>query len=544
MWWRQAVFYEIYIRSFQDSNGDGIGDLNGIIDRLDYLADLGVDAIWITPFYPSPRVDFGYDVSDFEQIDPLFGTLGDFDHLIAAAHARGIRVIVDLVLNHTSNEHAWFLASRSSRDSPYRDWYIWRDGRGPGLPPNNWESAFGGPAWTFDERSGQWYYHCFYPEQPDLNWRNPAVEERMFATVAFWLDRGVDGFRLDAVNALFEDPELRDNPVLPEPELTLTGVRSQRALYTHRLPEMHGVLRRLRTFVERRAPSVVLISEAYVEQPEELVRFYGEADDEVHLPFNFFLAQVAALDAGAFRRTVESVFDACGPRWPSLVLSNHDIERACDRYATELAEVDGVAKMLAALLLTLRGSPFLYYGEEIAFRTAPPGTLNEVRDPVGRRFWPRYRGRDGERRPMPWSEGPGAGFTTGLPWLGLPPDAARRNVAAQLGEPESVLNFYRALVRLRRQRKSLSSGEYRALDGGRDIFSFLRQSDSDAVAIVLNMSRETRPLAVDPEEPSAARRWRVALGTHRREGVSLDLRDARLEGYEALVLEPGRESHP
>src|SRR6059058_2985104 len=293
-WWKQAVFYEIYIRSFQDSSDDGVGDLNGIARRLDYLADLGVDAIWITPFYPSPQVDFGYDISNHEEVDRQFGTLADFDALIAAAHPRNIKVVIDIVLNHLSDRHPWFLDSRSSRSSAYRDWFVWRDGRAPGEPPNNWESAFGGPAWTFDERTGQWYYHFFYAEQPDLNWRHPMVEARMFETLAFWIGHGVDGFRLDAVNTLFEDPDLQDNPQLPEPKVTLTGVRTQDFVNTRRLPELHDVLQRLRRYVDGRARDVVLISEAYVDEIDELVRFYGDNDDEMHLPFNFFLTQAPA----------------------------------------------------------------------------------------------------------------------------------------------------------------------------------------------------------------------------------------------------------
>src|SRR5436190_3422603 len=270
MWWNHAVFYEIYIRSFQDSNDDGIGDLNGITSRLDYLQDLGVTAISITPFYPSPQVDFGYDVADHENVDPLFGTLADFGHLVSEAHRREIKVVIDVILHHTSDQHPFFQASRTSRASAYRDWYVWRDGVAPERPPNNWESAFGGPAWTYDIDTGQWYYHFFYKEQPDLNWRNPEVEQRMFRTLAFWLNRGVDGFRLDAVNTLFEDPELRDNPPLCSRRVTLTGVYTQDSIYTRRLPEVHEVLRRLRAFVDHRAPGAVLISEAYVDAVSDL----------------------------------------------------------------------------------------------------------------------------------------------------------------------------------------------------------------------------------------------------------------------------------
>src|SRR3954471_1304892 len=485
-WWKHAVFYEIYLRSFQDSNGDGIGDLNGVTARLDYLADLGVDAVWLTPFYPSPQVDFGYDVSDHEQVDPQFGSLADFDRLVSAAHQRGLKVVLDIVLNHTSDRHPWFEASRADRSSDLRDWYVWRDGAPGGGPPNNWESAFGGPAWTFDPATGQWYYHFFYAQQPDLNWRNPDVERRMFDTVKFWIDRGADGFRLDAINTLFEDPALRDNPPLPEPRLTLTGVRTQDFVQTRRLPEVHDVLRRLRHFTDAHRPDTLLISEAYVDVVDDLVRLYGE-DDEVHLPFNFFLAQVPAFDAAAFKCAVEQVDGACGDRWPSLVLSNHDIDRAVDRLGAR-GNPEHVAKLLAMMLLTLRGSPFIYYGEEIGMRTEPPARLGGARGRVGRTFWPDYRGRDGVRRPLAWDNTPGGGFTTGAPWLGLASDAADRNIAEQSTEAGSLLNFYRELLAIRRQSAALREGRYRSLPSCTNVFAFLRESASEQMLVVLNMN--------------------------------------------------------
>ena len=539
MWWRSAIFYEIYIRSFQDSDHDGVGDLNGIARRLDYLADLGVDAIWVTPFYPSPQVDFGYDVSNYEDVDPRFGTLADFDRLIAEAHARRIKVVLDVVLNHTSDQHPWFGASRASRRSSFRDWYIWRDGAGPSSgtsPPNNWESVFGGPAWTFDEPSGQWYYHHFYSAQPDLNWRNPLVEERMCASLQFWIDRGADGFRLDAVNALFEDPELRDNPALPKPEVTLTGVRTQEFAHTSRLPEVHGVLKRLRRFVEQRAPECVLISEAYVDDVDELVAFYGE-DDEMHMPFNFLLAQVPRLDAREFRRVVERVERGVGPRWPSLVLSNHDIDRACDRYASP-THADRVAKLLATLLLTLRGTPFVYYGEEIGMRTWPPESLTEVRDPVGRVFWPLYKGRDGVRRPMSWvgvrhPSDTFRGFSQGDSWLGMSPDVDERNVQAQLAEPDSILNFYRSLARLRRGSNALRSGDYTALPSHPDVMAFARNAADERAIVVLNMSAEPRHAELQHD---SSRVFSVALGTNRLSRASIEMEALLLAPYEALIL--------
>ena len=533
-WWQHAVFYEIYIRSFQDSNDDGIGDLNGVLARLQYLQDLGIDALWITPFYPSPQVDFGYDVADHENVDPAFGTLTDLDRLCEEVHRRGMRIVLDIILNHTSDQHPFFVDSRSSRSSPSRDWYIWRDGAPDGGPPNNWESAFGGPAWTYDSPSGQWYYHFFYPQQPDLNWRNPDVERRMLATLEFWLNRGIDGFRLDAVNTLFEDSGLRPNPPLASPRVTLTGVYTQEFVHTRRLPEVHDALRRVRSFVDARSHDAVLISEAYVDAIEDLVQFYGQGD-EMHLPFNFFLAQVPERDAAAFRQAIEAVERGCGERWPSLVLNNHDITRACDRYGAP-DEGDAVAKLLAMMLLTLRGTPFLYYGEELAMRTHDPADLAEVRDPVGKHFWPLYKGRDGVRRPMPWDGSPGGGFTRGTPWLSLAPDASQRNVHEQAADPASVLHFYRALLHFRRRSSALHDGRYRSLGSHAEVVAYLRQSPTQQVLVMLNMSDARREAALDAAELNGSR-WRVAIGSHRAAAAELVLGGLGLAPFEALLVE-------
>jgi alpha-glucosidase len=533
-WWQQAVFYEIYIRSFQDSDDDGVGDLNGVRSRLPYLEDLGIDAVWITPFYPSPQVDFGYDVADHEDVDRAFGTLDDFDRLCDEVHGRGMRIVLDVILNHTSDQHPFFLESRRSRTSPYRDWYVWRDGALPGQPPNNWESAFGGSAWTYDAATDQWYYHFFYPQQPDLNWRNPAVERRMLATLAFWLDRGVDGFRLDAVNTLYEDPALRDNPPLAVPRVTLTGVYTQAFVHTRRLPEVHDALRRVRSFVEQRARDAILISEAYVDEVAHLVQFYGQGD-EMHLPFNFFLAQVPSRDAAQFRRAVESVEQACGERWPTLVLNNHDIARACDRYG-DPRDSDAVAKLLAMMLLTLRGTPFLYYGEELAMRTHDPADLEDVRDPVGRHFWPLYKGRDGARRPMAWDASPAAGFTRGTPWLSIAPDATERNVHEQVTNPASVLRFYRTLLHMRRASPALQEGDYHTVRSHLDVFAYSRQAATQLMVVCLNMADAPREAALDAAELNGSR-WQVVLGTHRDQAARVEPSGLRLAPFEALLME-------
>lgn len=533
-WWREAVFYEIYVRSFQDSNDDGIGDLGGIESRLPYLAALGVDALWITPFYPSPQIDFGYDISDHEDVDPQFGSLADFERLIEAAHRQKMKIVIDLVLNHTSDRHPRFVASRASRTSPYRDWYVWRDGRGDGVPPNNWESAFGGPAWSYDETTGQWFYHYFYAEQPDLNWRNPAVEAWMFDTVRFWLGRGVDGFRLDAINTLFEDEALRDNPTLATPRVKLTGVVSQDTTYTRGLPEVHEVLRRLRVMVDREAPGTLLISEAYVDTIDDLVRFYGVEDaPQVQLPFNFFLAQVPVLSAPAVRQVVDDIERRCGSFWPSLVFNNHDIDRACDRYG-EGRDREGIARLLAVLLLTLRGSPFIYYGDEIGMRTFPPHDIDDVRDPVGRTFWPQYKGRDGVRRPMAWDRSANAGFTRGVPWLALAPDAHTRNVEAQRGDAESVLTLHRTLLAARRSSAALRRGSHRTLASHEDVFAFARETETETVIVALNCADEERDAGVRLED-AMPRDWSVIVGTHSHV-ATVTLESLRLRPLEGLVL--------
>ncbi|MFL6257751.1 MAG: alpha-glucosidase [Pyrinomonadaceae bacterium] len=532
-WWKHAVFYEIYPRSFKDSDGDGIGDLNGITSKLDYLAALGVDAVWITPFYPSPQVDFGYDVSDYESVDPQFGTLADFDRLIKEAHRRKIRVVIDFVLNHTSDQHPFFKESRASRTNPKRDWYIWRDPKADGSRPNNWSSAFGPVAWTLDERTGQFYYHYFYPQQPELNWRNPAVERRMFETVRFWLGRGADGFRLDAVNYLFEDPNLRDNPVLPELRPgTTTGEHVQEKKYNRDLPEVQDVMVRLRAFNDRVNPESVLIGEAYVPKWEELMRYYGPSDNGVHLPFNFFLIMEPArsqLKATVFRDIIEASEKALQGRWTTYVLSNHDNPRHYDRYGDGVHN-DDIAKLTATMLLTLRGSPFLYYGEEIGMTTTEPKTIDEVRDPVGRRYWPANKGRDGERTPMQWDATVNAGFTTGSPWLPVPPSYRQRNVDAQERDANSLLSFYRRLTALRRRSPALLDGDYGSVNRDPNVFAYFRLARTQAALVALNMSGEPQTV------PNVSSKFRLALSSISGERPRLVGTELRLAPFEAVIL--------
>jgi alpha-glucosidase len=492
-WWKHAVIYEIYPRSFQDSNGDGVGDINGVASRLDYLEDLGVDAIWITPMYPSPQVDFGYDISDYEAIDPQYGTLADFDHLVSEARKRHIRIIMDYVPNHSSEQHPWFLESRSSRSNARRDWYIWRDGKGPGQPPNNWQSWFGHSAWTFDSRTSQWYYHYFYIQQPDLNWRNPDVRHVMYEVLRFWLNRGAAGFRMDAVSRLFEDPNLRDDPILPGKNVF--GDPNIEHKYTDDLPQVHDVLREIRRLVDSYPDDPVLISEADLPDIQSLVKMYGANKDEVQLPMDFQIADVNRLSAPDFRRLLDEVEFNPLQGQPYFFFSNHDQVRTWDRYGDGVHN-DQIAKLMAALLLTTLATPQIYYGEELGMRTTPPTRIEDVKDPVGRTGWPKDKGRDGERTPMQWNNSTNAGFSAGAKtWLPLPPSAAQYNVETELRDRDSILNFYKRTIALRRSLPALRDGSYVAVNrDDPNVLAYLRRgpADADSVLVALNMSAEPR----------------------------------------------------
>jgi alpha-glucosidase len=482
-WWQHAVFYELYPRSFADSNNDGVGDLKGITAKLDYLRDLGVDAIWISPCFPSPQVDFGYDVSDYENIDPMYGTLADFDVLASEAKKHGIRIILDFVVNHSSDQHKWFLDSKSSRTAQYRDWYIWRDGKGPGQPPNNWLSTFGGSTWKLDPTTGQYYYHFFYAEQPDLNWRNPKVKDAMFDVARWWYNRGVAGFRLDAVDTLFEDPDLHDNPVV-KPGKNHFGDPFEQDKYNTKLPEVHDVLRGLRKVADEN--NAVLIGETWTADIAELNRYYGQGNNELQLPMDFLFTTVNRLSPAEFRKQIAAVDSASG--WPTFVISNHDIVRSYDRYG-DGKHNDQIAKLMGALYLTLRGTPIMYYGEEIGMKTTPPTRKEDVRDPIGRTGWPEEKGRDGERTPMQWDESANAGFSTAAPWLPVPPTYKTHNVADESKDPNSVLEFYKQVLKLRHTSKALLDGSYAALnESDADVLSYLRAYKNDVVLVALNMS--------------------------------------------------------
>jgi alpha-glucosidase len=481
-WWQHAVFYEIYPRSFADSNNDGIGDLKGITSKLDYLKDLGVDAIWISPCFPSPQVDFGYDVSDYENIDPMYGSLTDFDMLAAEAKKHGIHIILDFVVNHSSDQHMWFLNSKSSRTSAYRDWYIWRDGKGPEQPPNNWMSTFGGSAWTFDPVTKQYYYHYFYAAQPDLNWRNPAVKNAMFDVTRWWYKRGVSGFRLDAVDTLYEDPNLHDNPVLPGKNAFGDPIEENK--YNDKLPEVHDTLRQLRKVADEH--NAVLIGETWTADIAELNQYYGEGNNELQLPMDFLFTKVDKLSPAEFRKQIASVNSASG--WPAFVISNHDIVRSYDRYG-DGQHNDQIAKLMAGLYLTLRGTPIMYYGEEIGMKTTPPTRKEDVKDPIGRTGWPKEKGRDGERTPMQWDETDNAGFSQASPWLPVPSTYKTHNVADESKDPESVLSFYKKVLKVRHTNRALLDGDYTPLnENDQNVLSYLRVYKDQAVVVALNMS--------------------------------------------------------
>jgi glycosidase len=514
-WWREAVVYQVYPRSFRDGDGDGVGDLAGVLGQLDYLSGtLGIDAVWLSPFYPSPMADFGYDVADYCDVDPLFGDLPGFDRLLAAAHERGLRLIVDLVPNHTSDRHPWFIASRSSRLDPRRDWYVWRDAGPGGRYPNNWQAVFGGPAWEWDEATRQYYLHSFLAAQPDLNWRNPAVREAIFRVMRFWLGRGVDGFRIDVADFVMKDPGLRDDPPPG------SGERPHSRAH----PDLHGVFREMRRLLDGYAPPRMAVGEIHEEDLAVWASYYG-AGDELHLPFNFSLLH-APWEANAVRRRVEAL-EAALPAgaWPNYVLGNHDEPRLASRLGEQAARV------AAMLLLTLRGTPTLYYGDELGLPQleVPP---ERQQDPFGRRV--PGRGRDGCRTPMPWERAPHAGFCPdGVePWLPLGEGAEERSVAAQLGDPRSLLNLYRALLALRRARPALRRGGYRTLPGmPAGCFAYRRALPAEpGLVVALNFTPDSLEVAALPPGSIVA-----ATGMDRAgEPVEGSL---RLGPHEGVVLE-------
>jgi alpha-glucosidase len=504
-WWKSAVVYQIYPRSFCDASGDGVGDLAGIRAHLDHLVWLGVDAVWLSPFYRSPMKDFGYDVSDHCDVDPLFGTLSDFDALVADCHERGLKVLVDWVPNHTSDRHPWFEQARRSRSSPKRDWYVWRDGTRE-RPPNNWRAAFTrGPAWSWDEATGQWYLHLFLPEQPDLDWANPQVVAAMHDTLRFWLDRGVDGFRMDVIHAIGKDPALPDAPA--ERAQLPWCVQNDH-------PSTHALLRGIRTVLEEYQGERVMVGEVFLLDTARVATYYGEGD-ELHLAFNF-PPLFAPWEAAAWSERVAQTERELAPRaaWPSWVLSNHDVPRHRTRYGSEAR-----ARAASLLLLTLRGTPFLYMGEELGLEDAAV-PAERVVDPGG---------RDGCRAPLPWTDEPGHGWRGAEPWLPWPPEADSRNAERQRADPDSIAQLYRRLLAARRSSPALRHGSWEPLPAPEGLLAYRRCGEGDERAVAINFRDVPATLALAGD-------WRVEVASDGRgEGGAFA---GRVAPDQALLLRP------
>ncbi|WP_366510272.1 alpha-amylase family glycosyl hydrolase [uncultured Sphingomonas sp.] len=507
------MIYQVYPRSFQDTNGDGVGDLAGIERRLDHLVALGVDAVWISPIFPSPMVDFGYDVADYTGVHPLFGTLADFDRLLAAAHARGLRLLLDFVPNHSSDQHPWFVESRSSRSNPRRDWYIWRDPAPDGGPPNNWISDFGGSAWQWDVGTGQYYYHAMLTEQPDLNWRNPELRAAMLDAMRFWFDRGTDGFRVDILWHMIKHADFPDNPANPDWREGMADMHKVLQLHSTDQPDVFAIAAEMRALADS-YDDRVLVGEIYL-PVERLMAYYGKDGDGVHLPFNFQLID-AAWDARSLHRMIRD-YDAALPQggWPNWVLGNHDRPRI----ATRVGEAQ--ARVAAMLLLTLRGTPTLYYGDEIGLTDGaiPP---DRVRDPRELREPGLGFGRDPVRTPMAWDGGPQAGFSAAEPWLPLHANWRTRNVAGQADDARSMLSLHRDLLRLRRAHSALATGSLTMIEAEGDVIAYQRVSGSERIVVALNLGRDPQAVPV---------RGTLLLST-----IGSDVFTGRLEPDEGVIL--------
>lgn len=527
LWWRDGVIYQIYPRSFADSNNDGIGDLNGIISRLDYLKDLGVDALWLSPIYPSPDADFGYDVSDYCGIDPKYGTMADFDRLLEETHRRDMRMVLDLVLNHTSDQHPWFLEARQSRDNPRRDWYIWRDPAPGGGAPNNWAARFGGCAWDLDPLTGQYYLHMFTKQQPDLNWRNPEVRQAMLDVFRFWLDKGVDGFRLDVFNVYFKHPELPSNP----PRLGLIGWDRQQHTYDYDQPEMMPLLAEIRALVDS-YPQRYLVGETFEATPARAASYIGT--DKLHAAFNFTFTH-SRWNARQFLRSILDWENSLGAgEWPNYVMSNHDLPRSATRYGR--GENDDRLKVAATLLMTQRGTPFLYYGEEIGMRDFPITQRSQIKDPLGKRYFPFHKGRDGCRSPMQWGDALNAGFSEAEPWMPVHPNYRSRNVEDQLADPDSLLHTFCKLIRLRREVPALRNGMLIPLIyDPRSLLAYLRKTKDQTILVVLNFRNWPNRLALSGT--ISGPQWRCLYSSQNRDVDLLTPRTLQLAPNEALILE-------
>jgi alpha-glucosidase len=526
LWWRDGVIYQIYPRSFMDSNNDGIGDLNGISSKLDYLADLGVDGLWLSPIFTSPDKDFGYDVSDYCAIDAKYGTMKDFDRLVIEARKRNIHIILDLVLNHTSDQHPWFLESKKSKDNPHHDWYLWREPKPGNKPPNNWLSIFGGQGWEYIPELGESYFHMFVKEQPDVNWRNPDLRKAMLEVFRFWLARGVDGFRLDVFNAYFKDEQFRDNPSSGG---GIRGFDRQKHVYDVSQPEMYPLLREIRSILDEKTDTYA-VGETFL--GDEKLAASNCAPGLLHQAFDFRLLE-CKWDARAMQQVIQSWENALSEgSWPNYVLGNHDTRRPATRLAK--SEDDERLKVINAMLLTLRGTPFLYYGDEIGMRDIRV-SKKELQDPVGIHYWPLPVGRDGCRSPMQWTDGEFAGFSDSQPWLKVNPDKSTRNVSAQKSDPESLYHFTRRLIHLRKENEALRRGLYMPLIYyPRSLMTYLRKTDEQSVLVALNFTR--RKISFILGHGLAMREWELLLSS-RRSQVTLSGRDTlTLEPEEAVIM--------
>jgi len=568
-WWQKAVFYQIYPRSFADGNGDGIGDFEGIIAKLDYLKALGVDALWLSPHYPSPQIDCGYDISDYTNVAPEYGTLEAFKHFLDEAHKRGLRVILDLVLNHTSDQHPWFIESCASRDNPKRDWYIWHDPAPDGGPPNNWESGFTGPAWEYDEATGQYYYHFFLKEQPDLNWRNPEVKEAMWDAVRFWLDMGVDGFRLDAIGTIFETPGMPDHTAeiamrdwlkshytVESPEEREAIEEQWEELFKHQydLPSVHDLMKELRALVDT-YPDRVLVGE------EEKIAYYGNGNDELHLVFNFALMDNKRLIPSLVRDNQEErLSDLPSGAWPCNTFGNHDSGRVYSRFADgqDGDYDDALARLSLALLLTLKGTPFLYNGEEIGMTDLVLTDVSQFQDVHGILIYnlaveeglpqeelaalmPQMT-RDRCRSPLQWANAPNAGFSPGgvETWLPINPNYAEGiNMAEQLADPDSMLNFYKRMLHVRRETPALIAGDYQPLhEDAEDYLAFLRGTDEQTCLVVLNMSPKAHTLRFGLDGKMAnGESVALIFSSHERDADVDDLANLAIAPFEIYIAE-------
>ncbi len=524
-WWKRGIIYQVYPRSFYDKSGDGIGDIPGITEKLDYLQWLGADALWLSPVNTSPMYDYGYDISDYCDIDPLYGTMKDFDRLIKEAGRRGIRIIMDLVINHTSHLHQWFQESRSSVDSEKRDWYIWKKGR-EGGPPNNWKSSFGGSAWEYDRHTDEYYLHSFLREQPDLNWRNRELREEVFKMVDFWLKKGVDGFRLDVVNWYVKDDKFRDNPSL------FKFMKGNRNKYDRNRAESHDIVKELRALLDLYEDRVA-VGEVFCLPPGDpalSASYLGDGTDELHMAFDFSL-MYRFWGARRYYRVLKKWYNLIpGQGWPCNVTSNHDQPRGRSRYMGEEGS-DARARLAAVLLLTLPGTPFIYYGEELGMKN---GNLprKDIVDPLGKRYWPVYKGRDSARTPMLWDASENAGFSKATPWLPVNSDYEKINAEVQKNDRYSILNTYKKLIEIRKKHSALHLGKWKPeIRGFHNVLAYYRKSEKETIFVVLNFSSGERKISV-----SNRGQWRVLFSTHRTSSEHLtDLR-MTLFPYESTVI--------